>query len=414
MGKPIPVDFGVYAAGRPWASAMVYYREQVPLRALYARGLANIFYDDGSDSRQSALQSLQAADIGIFWNPPTSEGGLATAENFASMKHVVKDGALHIPPAYILDMDDAIEYTHPMNPAYIQYGTRNWKGELMKPGDDLMIPAGPNGEDVPMYRDKLTHKNGILWDIERNLKNIEQHYQIAKMARGVCVSTEPLAKLYRERGVENTYVFPNSIFLADHFFPNLAPHEGVRVFWQGGDSHFEDWVPIRETLGPIFRDNPQAKLVIWGQVFPWILKEIPPEQLEIHAWDDYNAYKIKRACMDVDINLCPLAPTVFNECKSAIKWYEASIGPRPEVTLAARVGPYKEIEHGVTGLTYDNAQEFGENLRALIKSPVLRQTLARHSGDWVTANRMAEKTIVGYHEWMQDIKRAQRREALAI
>jgi hypothetical protein len=413
VGKPIAVDFGVYALGSRKASAMTYYRCEMPLKALYKRGLANTYLDDDMDRREIAAQSLSAADIGIFWNPPVNEGGMATAQNFANMRPVSKDGALLIPPAYILDMDDAIEYTGPMNPAYAVYGIRNWKGELLEPGDTIMLP-GANGAERPFWVDKKSYKGDVVWDIERNRANLEQHYELARMARGVVVSTEPLAELYRTNGCKNVYTHPNSIYLDDHFFPNLAPHDGVRIFWQGGDAHYMDWLPIREALGPIFREFPQAKLVIWGQAFPWITREIAPEQLEVHGWNDYNAYKMKRACMDVDINLCPLEPSVFNECKSAIKWYEASIGPRPEATLAANFGPYKEIQDGITGLLYNNAQEFTEKLRALIRNSILRQTLADHAREWVLQNRLAENTIIGYYDFMQEIKRGQRLEALKL
>src|SRR6185369_6355887 len=181
----------------------------------------------------------------------------------------------------------------------------------------------------------VSQDEGRIYTVKGANERIAQHYEIARTARGVTVTTPFLAELYKEQGVKNVYVFPNSVIEEDYYFPNLAPHEGVRIIWQGSTSHFEDWMPVSDALVEVLKENPSAKLVVWGAIFPWMRKLIAPEQLELHGWDDYAAYKIKRPCLDADINLCPLVDSPFNRAKSAIKWYEGSLGPRPEATLAA-------------------------------------------------------------------------------
>jgi len=412
--REIPADFGVYAFSnfrRP--SAQQYYRLLVPLSALHSRGIANIYADDGMVHRQYAMQILTGSDIAVAWNLGGEEG-LATARSFIdNMKPIMKEGALLIPPAYVFDMDDAIEFVHPLNPSFCSFGIRNWAGEFLQPGDELQWP-GPDGKTKTIWKDKVTVEDDRLFDIERNFQMIANHYECARTAKGVTVTTEFLAKLYRDNGCKNVYVFPNSVIESDYYFPNLAPHDGVRIFWQGSSSHFEDWLPLAEVMPEIMAENPNAKLVIMGALFPWVTKKIKPEQVEHVQWVDYAAYRIYRPCMDADINLCPLIDSPFNQGKSAIKWYEGSIGPRPEATLAANVGPYREIEHGKTGLLYNSPQEFKEQLTALIRNKELRKTLGERAREWVRTNRDANKTVVGLYEFYLELKRQQRMEALAL
>jgi glycosyltransferase involved in cell wall biosynthesis len=159
------------------------------------------------------------------------------------------------------------------------------------------------------------------------------------------------------------------------------------------------------------KDNPDVTFVVFGHLFNW-MKDLP--NIEHHDWVDYAAYKTYRKCLDVDINLAPLVPGTFNECKSAIRWYDASLGKNPEATLAANVGPYKEIEDGKTGLLYDTPEEFAENLQLLIDNESnIRQRLGQAARRWVLQNRAAEKTVPGLFEWFKEIKAKQRMDNLA-
>jgi glycosyltransferase involved in cell wall biosynthesis len=415
LSTPIGANFGVYAfANFEKPTAQSYYRITVPLRALYQAGLANIYPDSGKGDRDLAASIMMGADIALAWCL-TGEAGYDTAKSFADMpyKGVKVDGALRFPPLYVNDCDDAVEYVHPLNESFAYWGIRNWNGDVLSPGDELLWP-NKDGTTKVIWKDKVTTGvNDCVFDIERNLRTIGEHYDIARMAAGCTVTTEALAQYYRDQGVKNVYVYPNSIMEEDYFFPNLAPHDEIRILWQGGISHFEDWMPVIEALAEVANDNPKVKLIFWGCT-PTILKKLlkRPEQYEFHEWVDYTSYKLYRSCMDADINLCPLIDSPFNAAKSAIKFYEGSVGPRPEATLAAAVGPYLEIEDGKTGLLYRTPQEFKEKLLALVKNKELRLTLAGRAREWVRANRAAAKTCVGLFEFYEELKRKQRREAL--
>ena len=141
-------------------------------------------------------------------------------------------------------------------------------------------------------------------------------------------------------------------------------------------------------------------------------KQIPESQFEYHPWVQYDAYKLHRYCMAADINLAPLVDAAFTKSKSAIRWYEASMGPNPEATLAANVGPYQEIEHDKTGMLYNSPQEFAEMLDGLINNVDLRKRLGPEAQKWVLANRTVEKTVPGLVEFYKHLLAKQRREFL--
>lgn len=413
MDREIGNTFGIYGfcnAAKP--SAQLHYRVNVPLKALLKLGLSQIYLDGGRDDREEATQMMYGSDIMLAWHLQ-GKTGVELVEEIAGMQSRVVEGILRIPPAFVFDMDDAVEFVHPLNETFAHFGIRNFAGEFLKPGDSLTWPA-PDGTMRPMWVDKQTlGQNDEVFDIERNFLTIGHHFDMARAARGVSVTTENLAKIYREQGCKNVYVFPNSVLESDHFFPNLAPHEGIRLVWEGSTSHLESWLPVAKALVEVLNGNPHVKLVTYGAQFAWMVKCIRPEQIEHHRWNDHAAYQITRACLDGDINLAPLVDSPFNKCKSAIRFYEASIGPRPEVTLAANIGPYKEILTGETGLLYNTPQEFKEQLTALIKNRELRMTLAHRARTWVRENRSAERTVVDLFEWYESLKREQRREALS-
>jgi glycosyltransferase involved in cell wall biosynthesis len=215
-----------------------------------------------------------------------------------------------------------------------------------------------------------------------------------------------VAKYIREViGQRNVYVFPNTIVPEDYQEYPLVRDDGeVRILWQGGVSHFIDWFPLREALAAVFQKYPQAKLVLWGEKYDWITDIVRAEQLEYLTWDDYAAYKLRRGLLRIDVNLCPLANNPFNWGKSAIKWYEGSVWSHPEATLAADVGPYKEITDGENGLLYRTPEEFAQKLGLLIEDAPLRARLAQGAKRWVLANRTPQATIPGLFEFYQECR----------
>lgn len=389
-------------------SACTYYRSEVPARVLRETIGADVTVgsplDHARDEGQfdAALLAMLNHDIISYY----ATGGEAVEKLLEFMEGVgceQTEQGLVTPPSFFEDLDDNTDYVSPLNPRFNVLGTRLPGSGPLKPGETVRIKM-PDGSFLPIWEDKVTQQEGAVFDIERNQKGMESLHRILQKCRGVSFTTPRLRDYYvREYGLENTYVFPNSVIFDDYPDIRLKKSKGViRVLWQGGDSHYEDWFGLKDALGEVVEKMPEVRFVIWGTLFPWVHKVIPEDRIEFHDWVPYEAYKIKLASMDFDIAVAPLVENIFNEGKSAIKWYEASALPDPRPVLASNVPPYSdEMVDGETGMLFSTPEEFVEKLGLLVSDRRLRGRLGRNAQEWVREHRDAYKTVPAYWEWLR-------------
>ena len=404
--------FGFDYSRRP--SACEYYRVYTPLNQLVQQGKGFVHINKGEGDHGMLVKAMLHSDIVQMYALSTDMMGdnLQTINN---MKVTIDDqGGMHVPPSTVFDIDDNNDYVHPHSPSYEYLGYRTYpEGKIMEPGDNITMLLADGTEHV-MWDDQVTYgPRGGLFDIARNRRTVADQMSLARMAHGVTVPSVALAKYFKNvQKCKNVHVFPNTIVLKDWFFPNLAPRTDgkIRVLWQGGDSHLPDWYPLKDAMAEICHRYPQVEVVIWGAASKWIVDAIPEGQLVLQPWIGFDGYRPIRGMIDCDINLAPLTPSKFNACKSAIKWYEASLGPRPEATLASNTAPYSlEMVDGETGLLYNTPEEFVQKLGVLVENETLRKQLAQNAQKWVLANRTPEVTIPPLHDFYQEL-RAQRRQ----
>lgn len=402
-------DFRVTAKAGYKRSAIKYYRAEVPMRTLEKLGLAIAIVDDGEDDREAAMEYTIGSDIVTMWQPK-DEGWEHYVSLFKDLKPMKENGKVIYPPLVVIDSDDAVDLVTPLNASYASFGIRDWDGRFLEPGETVYW-TNKDGSKVPLWEDKKTFgMRGTIFDIERNIKMCNHHYDISRRAAGVTTTCQYLADIYKEQGIEEVYVFPNSVIPEDYRMPsvNRLDPDKIRIIWEGGASHVDSWFTIKDPFVEFIKNHPEVTCVIFGQIYPWMEREIPAEQLELHPWEQYGLYKIKRMLVGADINLCPLLDQPFSRSKSAIRWYEASMVPEPEASLAANVGPYQEIQDGETGLLYNNGQEFLEKLEILVKDAELRKRLGHGARKWILENRTAEKTVPGLFEFYKHLKEKQR------
>lgn len=401
----------------PGRNACAYYRIEVPLGMMDRMGLATIYEDTlGGNSteiaRRNSTLALMFSDI-MHQYSLAGESTLHRYQSIKRRKPAMHGETLVVPPAIVYDVDDNADFVHPFNRTYANLGIRAYPdAHLLKPGD-VIVHENWKGEVEEVWADQETVYDDNLFDIGRNLYDMKVRHQAIRTCDAATLSTRSLASYFRDViGQKNVYVFPNTIVPAHYEFHEVVRKDNrVRILWQGSPSHYVDWFPLRAALKTIcekYRDK--IVFVMWGSRFPWIEGIIPDDMIEQHEWAMYEAYKLKRGLLNIDINLCPLVDNVFNRGKSAIKWYEASIWPKPEATLAQRTEPYHEIEHDKTALLFRNPEEFVQMLSALIDSPDLRTRLAEASKKWVLANRTPEATIPGLHEFYCDVRSRQKRD----
>lgn len=221
----------------------------------------------------------------------------------------------------VIDWDDNIFQVSPLSPHYRDFGTEPYK----HPYKDGHLDVWQDGKNI---------------DFAKNKAHLERAKVALREADMVTTTTEVLAKVFREFN-PNVRVLPNCIDFEIWKKLPLVPHQGIRVGWAGGYSHFEDWKILAHILPEFMRVNPSVILVILGQKFEGTLVGVDPARIEYRGWCPTPAYPYVSAALDLDFAVIPLEDSDFNNCKSAIKWCEMAALSVPAVT--SFVEPYAEL-----------------------------------------------------------------------
>jgi hypothetical protein len=380
----------------------------VPFLTAYDLGESEFQLDDFDGMEdQARVAWAMSSDVHVYYLA-TDPVLMERLDGFLDWKPEFHEGKQRwvYPPRAVYDADDDAEMIDWWNPRFATLGHRLPEGAIgsdgkkttgsprMNEGDSIDM-EDEHGDRHTVWVDGKTYGSGYTFNIKSNREKMERLAEVAHKCSGVTVTGEELAKVYRERyRCKNVYIFPNSIRFDDfHDIKLRLNTKQVRIMWRGGWSHYRDIYPLRKALGRVARKHRNARFIFWGQDFRWMADEIPPTQRDHLGWVPFDAFHLKLATIGHDIELAPLADTQFNRCKSAIRFYEAAALHRPAVTLAANIGPYREVQDGETGMTYDTIEEFEEKLSALIEDATLRKTLAENAKDWVKDNRDAFVTV---------------------
>lgn len=381
----------VYTMIPPKHTASFYYRLQVPLETADFLGLPvrTVIDENSADMAvEDRVRAFSESDIVLLYQPY----GPGPVQNIKGLQQIIpsmRDGEWKYAPSVIIETDDNLFNVSPLNRAYKTLGTRDMNGKDIPPGHHIGMSR--EGEKEILWADG---EKGF--SIAQNRQNMATYKAVLSMADAVQCSTPAVeAAVRREVHPRRTEVFPNLVRF-DHYeqVDLVQDPNQLHILWQGGTAHYEDWYPLREALGNISKKYPHVHWDVWGAQFPWVKELIPPDQMTYHDWVPYQLYKLKLALMNHDIALAPLNENLFNECRSAIKMYEASVLKKDIPTLAQNSGAYKnEIIDGETGLLFNDPKEFEEKLSLLIENASERKRIGRNAKDWVHENRDAMKEV---------------------
>ena len=268
----------------------------------------------------------------------------------------------------VADHDDNIFHINPMSPHYGQSGTEEVDVEV-------------DGEIIKVWEDGDSKGGSKKFDIAENKKKLETAEKCLREVDAITVTTEELKKFYLQYN-DNVYVLPNCLNL-DIWKPVKMEKDGrLRITWHGGCSHYMDLLSIKDSLTHIAGKYDHVKYVICGHEFKGIFKDVREDQYEFHYWVPTIAHPYKQALLNADIAVIPLKDDLFNRCKSAIKWVEYSSLKIPSVVV--NIPPYSpEVEHGKTGLLYNNNEEFEEHLEMLINYPMARADIGASARNYI-------------------------------
>ena len=388
--------------------ASYYYRQLVPLQTMERLGLPVQVIIDPCTSDVP----MERRRDGLIWSDivwmyqatdPLMRHNIQVIKK--TKAQMGEDEKLWYPANFVVDTDDNLFDVAPSNWAFKTMGVKNEDGSYLMPGGK--VPARGDGRS-----DDYEWVDGENdFNIARNITTLEDYRSLCQTAGTMTCSTPATERMVkREMGDDlHTFVNPNSVRFDHYQDVALAPHKGIRILWQGSNTHYDDLFAMQPVLKRVAAKYPEATFIFWGVNKGPVMEGIPDSQLEIIPWMSYDAYHLRLVTVGPDINLCPLLPNRFNECRSGIKFYEGSLLHDPAATIAQRAGAYPdEIEHGKTGLLYDTEEELEAHLCNLIENEKTRRELATNAKDWVHENRDAFKIAPKLFEFFNEVRARKR------
>jgi glycosyltransferase involved in cell wall biosynthesis len=253
----------------------------------------------------------------------------------------------------VVDFDDNLFAVSPLSPHYVDHGTENVKMTF------------PNGQTLDVWAD------GVNIDLAKNRATLEEVKKVLGQVDLITVTTDILANAYRPHA-KKILPLPNCIDAGLWKRLPFQPRGDVRMGWFGGHSHYEDWTLLTDVLPVVMEKFPLLKLVIMGTKFEGTVKKLPADRIEFHPWVPTQAYHYKAAILDLDFAVIPLRDTVFNACKSNIKWVE--MGALEVPAAVSYVSPYAEHAEDGNGVWIESNDADGwvKGISMLAESPKLR------------------------------------------
>ncbi len=148
-------------------------------------------------------------------------------------------------------------------------------------------------------------------------------------------------------------------------------------YFSGSITHNDDFQMILPAVVRLMTDYADVTLHVVGELD--LPEELEPFRDRVVRQPFSPWRHLPKMLSFVDVNLVPLADTVFNRAKSENKWVEAALVKVPSV--ASKVGALADsITDGVDGLLVENtADAWYEALARLHDDPSLRRRLARRA-----------------------------------
>jgi processive 1,2-diacylglycerol beta-glucosyltransferase len=170
----------------------------------------------------------------------------------------------------------------------------------------------------------------------------------------------------------------------------------VVVGFMGSDSHLPDLaqlVPVFRGLLERFGNN--IKLRFWGGSPPSEIRALPQVEWVPLAEASYAEFAGYFSGQKSDIFIAPLADSLFNRCKSPIKFLEYSWLGVPGVYSA--LAPYQGVvEHGKNGFLASTLAEWEQSIARLVEDENLRRNMGRKARQTVETGWLLSQHA---HEW---------------
>lgn len=190
----------------------------------------------------------------------------------------------------------------------------------------------------------------------------------------------------------NVVVLPNAADLGRwDIHPKLKnTSDRIRIGWTGSITHLADIEMIAAPLTRILKEFSQVELVFMGDTR---IRDLFPEgRVEAMLGTTFEYYPARLNGLRLDIGLAPLQDTLFNRCRSQIKFYEYALAEIP--------GVYSPLYNfhkfdGQLGMVAEDLDQWYRSIKNLIIHPGLREDITRSAYAYVRANaNIARKAVL--------------------
>ena len=239
------------------------------------------------------------------------------------------------------------------------------------------------------------------------LGSSQDYLDVIRRCDFVTVSTEPLATLVRELCDTRAVVWRNvldqeSLMLAKEY-GNSASSEQKSVtvaYMSGSRAHVRDLEVAQNALATMLQKHSHMRLLLGGYfTVPAALADFK-ERIDQLPFGSYQAYfsGLARA----DICIIPLLADPFNECKSAIRYLEASLMGVP--CVATRVGEFRNsIASESCGLLVSTETEWETAIDTLVSQPQVRSSMGKSARTLALDNHTGEALSQELQPFLQEI-----------
>ncbi|MEP5765007.1 MAG: glycosyltransferase [Halieaceae bacterium] len=247
--------------------------------------------------------------------------------------------------------------------------------------------------DDPIFDRRVYADNRNLETLEPGerealLQSSEQYLEVMRQCEFCTVSTSAMAELVAGHLPLETFIWRNAVDAESALLAEQAraaaesTGDGPLIAYMSGSrAHDRDFDSIAEVLAQLLGRHEELRLMLVGYVqLPQSLTAFS-ERIEIVPFGNYFEYFA--ALARADLTVVPLLHDSFNECKSAIRYFEAALLGLP--TVASGVGQFREvIEHGVDGYLAETPEQWLELLEQLLQQPELRRSVGERAREAVS------------------------------
>lgn len=254
-------------------------------------------------------------------------------------------------------------------------------------------------DDLVFHEDYLEFSPALLNNIlpkKKVAKIYRSHFEALNYVDYISVSTNSLAK-YAHKLFPNKKV--NVLHNTAHYeWPKKRPssllcNNPVITYFPGTRSHDRDFWQIEEAIKLFLSQNPSAKLLVIGPLVSELVNKQHSQVKHIQKLP-FNDYA--QATSNSWVNLLPLEPTPFNQCKSAIKIIETAIYNTPTICSPL---PDALRFTGTAAFTAIDQQQWLEHLNKMMNPVYYKAVTTKIKKDFhLTTNSqiMVEQFKAGY------------------